>query len=372
MALNYKRQIKQVVQNVAWAPGATLQPIPLPTDLPISKILVTLAGAPSITASVTGTLQAPIVPAVCQLLGLLSIQAGARDGSDGIQVKNLPATMAFLDSWLMNEQKPLFTEITPATGNNAVQVTVPIHFLDEHLPVDQQLFTALEAPRYGGANSLSLSIFTGQLQAAAGVPDQTAIVGGTYSVATAGTLVISVSVEQIVPIGWVWPDWSGPLALPMMDRDFEVLVQSGLNNSQSNNIQLNRRGIQSKTIFFQAGQAVTTLAETGYNNLGVTPIPQLVERIGAQDQNRLDGPSLQSNALQKFFSGSAAVWPAGLYIVNDWADNLDFSYSLRTVQGVHSWDLNMGANGGYTQQINRLVHITYNPSTALRAKKPSL
>jgi hypothetical protein len=243
--------------------------------------------------------------------------------------------------------------------------------MDERLPIEQQVFTCLEAQRYGGANTLNLSIFTGQLiNTGQAVPDQTAIVGGD-NVITPGTLALTVTVEQIVPIGWNWPDFTGVNAMPMLDRDWEYLNQSGLNNSQSNNIQLNRRQIQANTYFFQAGQDAS-LIETAVNNLSVSPIPQMVEKIGAQDQNRLDGATLQNEALQHFLAG-ATSWPAGIYAVDDWKSNAQFGYSLRNVQGVHSWDLNMGPTpGGAVQQISRMLHITYNASHSARAKAPGI
>ena len=370
--LRYTKQVKSVVQNVAFVEGTTLQPISIPTDLPISRILVTLQGTPVGVSSTPGTLQAPFgIPALAQALGLFTIASSPRDGSDGISVKQLPATMCFFDGWMMSQQKPSFTDLTAATPATFCKVTVPINFMDTRLPKAQQHLTALEAMRYGGQNTLNLSIFTGNLYAAVAVPDRTAIVAGTHSTPIApGTLTVSVSVEQLVPIGFVWPAFDGPNALPFLDRDFEYTPSSGLNNSQSNNIQLNRRGIQANTFFLVAGQATTTLLETGINNLGSTPVPQLVEKLGAQDKNRIDPLTMQSLSLEHFLAG--ATWPDGVYGMDDFGSNLNTSYSLTNVQGVHQWDTNLGVNGAYAQQILRMLHITYNASARAKALQPSI
>lgn len=368
--IKYAVQTKNVVQNISYVQGQTLPPISIPTDLPIKRILITLSGTPtgSVGGGAAGALNnAFTIPALAAALGTFTIASSPRDGSDGIQIKQLPATMAWFDSWMMKAQQPQFTDISAATPATACNVTVPIEFQDTRLPIEQQHLTALEAMRYGGQNTLNLSIFTGFLQAAVTIPDQVAIGGGTYSGAAVGvgTLVISVNVEQLVPIGFQWPAFNGKGAFPFLDRDFEYVPMAGLSNSQSNGIQLNRRNIQANTWWLNSSRVVTTFVESGVNNLGSTPTPQLVEKLGATDKNRVDPGSLRAQTLQHFLSGTTL--PAGIYGVDDWQSNLDLMYSLANVQGVHQWDLNLGTTpGGATDQVVRVFHVTYNPSAAAK------
>lgn len=374
----FTKQMLNVVQNVAWLPGTTLQPISIPTDLPISRIDITLTGSPtgSVGGGSAGALQNIFTtPAIAQALGLISLSGKSRDNQPGVQIKQVPAWSLWWDAWLLLQSKPDFTDISATTPAAALAVTVPIMFMDPRLPVPQQWSTALEATRFGGQNNLNLMIQTGQLQQATATPDQCVIAGGVYSGAPlgAGTLVVTVTIEQLVPMGnMVWPSWNDPNnALPFLDVEWEYSAQLGLPVANANGVQLNSRGVQAYTHWFNSGAVVTTLAESGVNNLGIAQSQFIIEKIGTLQKNRIDGPTLRSRDTQNFLQTGS--FPTGAYSIDDWKDDLGKAYSLALWQGNHQYDTNMGAiPGGFATQNLRLLHKTYNPSLRAKQLNPTL
>ncbi len=360
----FKHVFKTIKQNFTFALGQSLQAFNLPTDLPISKITVRLSGIPGGTSSGAGTLQNALWPAIANMLGYISIEGSAKDGTT-LQVKNIPAGALWLRSYLMNKTMPPFTELTPGTPATACSITVPLHFMDTRLPKEQQILTALDARRYGGGNntSLTMQIDTGNLQATTGaLVDRTAIVGGTYANLTAGTLVLSVVVEQLQPMDGVLPEYDAPNALGFMDLALEYRASPALSQANSSDFPLNYKGIEAEIYWLDCDRDANQI-ETAVNNLGVTPVQRLVEKLGAVNIQDPDPFQLQDANLQDYLP-AATVWPTGLYAQNSWRRDLRSAPNFIKNNSAHTFDLNMGPSS-LVDSIVRLLHVTYNPSRKL-------
>lgn len=385
---SFKRKITSLVQGQAWTAGGTLPTIQLPTDAPITKLIVRIYGTPAATTSSAGTANTPwvsgstpIVPAMAGALGKYTINGSTQDGSLGIQMQNIPFQQASLDSYLMTgclAYNPA-NDVDAAALASAIDITVPIHFMDERLPDSQNYLTALEAMRYGNTKNLNLVIVAGYLTSGqAGVTpgfnDNIAIAGGTYTGVGPGTLVVDVDVEQLIPQNFEWPvpdNWTkpdpkGPQPLPTFDRNFEYQPYPSWPISDSNGVDLNQRRVQLQTIFQSTAVSSSgTGDEVGQNNLGISPTPKLIQKLGANPIIQPRPTALQADANLKTAYGPGAIWPDGLYYYDDSNGNLNNAPSLYKVAGVLSWDLNEGTlPSGQSQQNGRILHITYTPSRA--------
>lgn len=376
---SFTRKLTTLVQGMGWAPGATLNQVQIPTDAPVTKLLVRLYGTPAGTTSAAGTANSPFapwVPAAALALGMFTINGSPQDGSDGIQLKNIPAWLFCMRSYLMNGTlSGANTDITPSAIATYLDITVPIQFMDESLPDSQAFLTCLEAMRYGNTKNLNLQILCGQLQQTDPTFDTTAVAGGTYTGVGAGSLSVDVIVEQLIPTNFEWPTpsqgytWSKPgpsdSLLPMLDLDLEYQPYPDLVISKSNGMDLNRRRLQFYTLFMNTAYPSSgAQAEVGINNFGTGSVPQIVKRLGG---NIIQNPTpnlLQSDAVLKRLYGNTA-WLNGLYLWSDDDSNINNAPSYQLENGVLSWDLNEGTlPSGYGQQNGRILHTTYNPSNA--------
>lgn len=367
----FKRQLKWLVQGIPVVEGGTTQAQNLPTDLPLSALVFRIYGAPVGEGGTAATLNAPfgvdassnpIIPAIANLLGLVTVIGKPQDGSDGLNVNNIPGGQIALDSFLMNG-KVVSTNIdfNVDTPTDPVDFTTFLHFEDVRLPMNSFL-TALEAMRYGDDKDLQVKVKFGSLNDATLDPDLSVSVGGTYETPLGvGTLVLDIGYIQLVPTNFTWPAWNGPNPLPTMDRDFEYLNSLDITQSQGQNFTLSRRRIQSNTIF-QLTEVLESGVEQGYNNLGVAPQPFLQQKLGGQILDQPDPYQMQGFAEIDTLYGNLGI-PAGIYFWNDWADSLSNLVSLLTAKGTHAWDTDPGPNAD--EQNLRCLHITYNPSAAL-------
>lgn len=362
----YKKVWKSIVQNLTFVEGQNLRDIALPTDYPISRINIRLSGTPTGTTVAPGTLQNPHWPALCNALGLISIEGTPLDGSKGVQVKNVPAGALWLRSWMMLGVQPRVTDLTVGAIATACNVNVPLIFMDPRLPKREQLLTALEAPRYASANGqgLVLKIQTGNLQETTGaLVDQVAIVGGTYTAPAAGTLVVDVSVEQLVPLKGAFPSFNAAGAIPFLDLNLGYQALPALSQANSNGVTLMGRGLQVETFWLDSDRDANQI-ETPVNNLGVTPTPRLEEKLGTQQVQTFDPNQMQDQDLEEFLP-AATSWPDGVYITNDNDNDLAMTYELYTQAATHSWDLNMGASS-LVDSVVRQLQVTYEVSRKAR------
>ncbi len=367
--MNFKRLQRTIIQGVPWKPGQSLQQIPIPTDLAISKLVVRLSGRANITTGSPGVIQGTPWPAAANLLGLLTLNGSSADGTDGIKVENIGAGALWLRSWMMHATQPKFVDVNPADPSQEISISIPINFMDERLDRKNAFMTALEAMRFGGGNSnsaLTLQIKTGRLFAADGFdPDNAAIIGGDYSGFDPGTLEISVVAECLQPVGWNWPHFDKGMPMPMFDLDLEYITNPAISQPNTNNFPLQRKGFQAETFFMSCDRDGDGV-ETPKNNLGATGGKRLVEKIGGSIQQDPDPNQLQDDNLAKYLP-AATAWPVGLYISNDWDNNLRSARHFLKNVAAHTWDLNKGPSTAQDSLL-RVLHVTYNPSMAVRRK----
>ncbi len=364
----YKIVTKVVKQNITYVEGQNLPDIPLPTDYPIARVTVRLSGVPTGVTVAPGTLQNPHWPALCNALGQFTIEGKPLDGSTGVQIKNVAAGALWLRTWMMTGVQPRVTDLTVGDIATACNVSVPIVFMDPRLPLEERLVTALEATRYASANGqgLVLKILTGNLQEATGVlVDMAAIVGGTYTAPAAGTLVVDVSVDQLVPLQGAFPSFDSPRAIGFLDLSLGYSALAAISQANSNGVTLMDRGLQIETFWLNSDRDADYL-ETPVNNLGVTPVPQLVEKLGATQVQTFDPNQMQDADLEEFLP-AATDWPDGVYITNDNNNDLKTTYQLYKQAATHSWDLNMGASS-LVDSVVRKLQVTYEVSRKARVE----
>lgn len=371
----FKKQTQYLQQGIPYVPGATTQPYYLPTDLPLESIFFRIHGTPAVTTVTTAaTLNAPwatdafgnrCVPALANALGTVTMTGKPQDGSDGINVNNIPAALLALDSYLMTGTVPSsdvdFSVSSPAT---ACSSTVTLHFADLRLSDDTYFLTALEAMRYGDDKALSVALKMGELNDATLNPDYSVSVGGTYVGLTAGTLKIDIGYTQLVPTNFTWPEYAvddngnAVSGMPTFDRDFEYDANLGITQAQSNNLNLSRRRLQANTLFIET-QVASSGVEQGVNGLGISPNTYLEQKLGGNSLDKLDPFQMIEFAQNNQMFGHSGI-PTGVYSYDDWNDSLANAVSLITAKGSHTWNTNAGPNSLSLNE--RILHITYNPS----------
>lgn len=362
----YKTRTKVVAQNIPWVAGSNLRDIALPTDYPIARVIIKLAGTPAGTTVGAGTPQNTFWPALANALGQITVEGTPLDGSEGIQIRNVAAGALWHRSWMLWKVQPAVMDLNPAALATECSISVPLDFLDPRLPLASQLVSALEAPRYGGGqqSSLNLKILTGNLTAGNGSKtDLVGLVGGNYTTPGPGTLTVTVSVIQLVPISGAFPRWDSASPLPFMDLALEYIPNPAIAQNSTNGFVLQKRGIQAETFFFDCDRDANQI-EVAVNNLGVSPQNQLVENLGTNPINTFDPGQMRDDDLGQYLP-AAAAFPTGCYFTNDWHNDLTRAYYLYRQSATHSWDLNMGPSS-LTDSLLRVHHVTYNMSREMR------
>lgn len=359
-------EVVRKLQTVDFDENSSLNQIPLPTDSPISRLIFNLVGTITInTGSPNGVPETTLFEALCNALGLLTIQGTVSDGSKGIRLNNIPFALLNYFNYLLTANPPqavtLPNTLTQTTYN--INLAVPLYFYDPKTPAEQWAYSYFRGARYSNPY---IQIQTGFIeQATGGQNDQTAFVGTdayTYD------LQVQVTAYQV-------PSLKMSAKSKCFDISFEYAKNFGIlsNLSDGNGITLSDRGLQGYLMMFNTGLVTATGQEVGINNLGINGGGFIETRFGNNPKDFAYPASLQSIDQQEFLA--ATQWPDGPYVFDDY--NHSFSgwrnKTLLNQAGIYYLDTNPGStpNGDSFQNI-RTFHFTYNPSTTLLKAVPRL
>ena len=348
--------VPRKVSTQNFSESSTLNPINIPTDNPVAEINLNLNGTITCTNANTNDVESNLVPAMMQLLGLISIIGSPLDGSRGVRVNNVPASML----WLLD--RFLAKAVPNDSGPNAaltaqvyaINSDLTLRFYDPLWPQDQWANGFFRGSRY---TNPQLQINTGVLAGAnGGVNDQTAFVGDpTYTYA----LQVAASVNQVLGLKM------GPKD-KCLDLAIEYLPQLGITSdlTRANSITMSDRMLQG--YLFLLNSAVASGLETGVNNLGVNGGGFIETRFGNTPQNFYYPNQIRAIDKKTFLTG-AEVLPDGVYIQDDLGHDLRGwrNKTLQNTAGIYYLDTNLGAlPATYDSQNVRVLHQSWNLSRA--------
>ncbi len=369
--------------QVNFVESANLKEIPFQLGKACRRLMLTLAGSITITSQ-TGTITPTILPSadgsqiwpyLLSLFGSITFQGSRTDSGKGLKIENIPLSMLWLESFILNKGIPPVVDdggmananFVPGTYN--ISVNVPINFFDPRSPQGQHQITYFRPPCYNKQPFFQIvggTLFEPNYLANI---DNVALTGDTT---VPSTLVYTTNLK-VSATAYTVPSLAISSGDDCADVAYEYIPLMNVTQAGYNGINLSDNELQMYMTAINTNRAVATgagasLVEAGIDTMGNALQGLLQTFLGADPVINAYANNVKADDYEEFMT-SISAWPAGVITFDMYGHNWKNSKN-KTFLAKDAPQFNLGLNGvpGASGSNLRILHKTANMSAVTKRK----